>query len=57
MTAFYSRRFEEAGRHFERVTELLPEDPAARDKLALCRQFRTHPPEESWSGEIAMTEK
>jgi adenylate cyclase len=54
---YRSRRFEEAGRAFERVLEIKPDDPPARVFVARCRALALEPPGPGWDGVYVMTHK
>jgi class 3 adenylate cyclase/HAMP domain-containing protein len=57
MTEYFSRRFHSALEMFQGVLVLLPDDPIATSKVDSCRHLIENPPDESWTGDVAMTEK
>ncbi len=57
MDEFYARRFESAAKLFTAITHALPDDVLAERKLTTCRELIAAPPDSSWTGDVAMTEK
>ena len=57
LDAFRQRAWTDAENSFHRCMEMLGEDRLSSYYLKLCAEYRCHPPEDPWSGVIAMDEK
>jgi adenylate cyclase len=56
-TLYLSRRFPEAARLLEEITELHGDDSPTRRLLERCRQFEATPPADDWDGSHPLKEK
>jgi adenylate cyclase len=57
LDAYRRQSWEEAIDLFNNSSRLRPEDGPSLFYLDLCRRYRATPPEEDWTGMVAMAEK
>lgn len=57
LAAFQKGDWDEAGRGFRRVIEMLGEDGPSRFYLGLCERYRESPPDPPWDGVVHMEKK